>query len=559
MRHLAGPPARVRAVKRRLLVPVVALALAAGGCGGDDNGGGAPVSSAGQGARIAKKSAGGAKDYNQSGGILADSGFRPEKDGFGFENYGPGFGNLTPTEMESLFGPAVCSSRQGDQCLLSPPAQAWMNEANNGMNGGHCFGFSVTALMMFDHALNPSDYGGPTAPLLQLPGNIALQGRIAESFILQTSPKVQAAELMGTPNQILDSLIAGLKNHPDTYTLGFYRRDGTAGHAVTPYAVEDKGGGQFAVLIYDNNFPGVTRAMEFDRNKNTWSYQASPNPDLQPFLYEGDAQTKTTVLIPTSPGIGVQPCPFCAAGIRATRTPVPSPTGGTRHVTVRQYDQVSLAGDAVNHAHLLLTDAQGRRTGYVGDRLVKEIPGVQVQPKLTNQNFRLKPEPTYQVPHGLKYSIAVDGGQLKAPATDSVTVIGPGYSATVSDITVRPGEKHEVTLRGNGTKIEYKAADKRMQSPDIELGFDRRGASDRSFAVATHKLKAGATLTATANPGAGKISLTGADTKGTQAVVGLTTMKRSGAETTRQQSVAVGQKTRCDFQKSGRACKRSGG
>jgi hypothetical protein len=528
-----------RSVKRRLLVPVVALALAAGGCGGDDNAGGLAGSPATQGAQIAKKSAGTAPDYNQSGGILADSGFRPEKDGFGFENYGPGFGNLTPTEMEQLFGPSVCASRQGEQCLLSPPAQAWMNEANNGMNGGHCFGFSVTALMMFDHALSPSDFGAPSTPLLQLPGNIALQGRIAQSFILQTSPKVRAAELEGTPNEILDAMVAGLKNHPDTYTLGFFRRDGTAGHAVTPYAVEDKGGGKFAVLIYDNNFPGVTRAMEFDRTKNTWSYQASPNPDVQPFLYEGDAQTRTTILIPTSPGIGVQPCPFCAAGIRATRTPVPAPTGGTRQVTVRQYDQVSLAGDAVNHAHLLLTDAQGRRTGYVGDRLVKEIPGVQVQPKLTNQNFRLKPEPTYQVPHGLKYSISVDGSQLEAPATDSVTVIGPGYNASVSDITVRPGEKHELTLRANGTKLEYKAADERTQSPDIELGFDRRGASDNSFAVATHKLGAGATLTASANPATGRILVGGKGVSGARAVINTTSIKPSGRRTTRQRSVRL--------------------
>ena len=58
-----------------------------------------------------------------------------------------------------------------------------------------------------------------------------------------------------------DALTAALKSHNETYTFGFYKRDGTGGHATTPYAVEDKGGGQFAVLMYDNNYPLVTRVM----------------------------------------------------------------------------------------------------------------------------------------------------------------------------------------------------------------------------------------------------------------------------------------------------------
>src|SRR5205807_8746245 len=78
-----------------------------------------------------------------------------------------------------------------------------------------------------------------------------------------------------------------------------------------PYAVEDAGGGIFNVLIYDNNFPKVTRAIKIDRNANTWSYDAATNPSNPSELYQGDANTKTIDVEPTSPGIGPQPCPFC--------------------------------------------------------------------------------------------------------------------------------------------------------------------------------------------------------------------------------------------------------
>ena len=542
----------------RLLAPLIALAVLPAGCGGGS--GDQPSSPAGSGSRIAKQSASAdakPKAYTQSGGVVADSGFRPEKDGFSFENYAQGPENLTPAEVEDMYGPRVCAARQAGQCVLSPPAQAWMNATNNDLSGGgHCFGFSVTALMLFDRALSPLDYGAPATPQIALAGNTAIQHRIAESFMLQTSPKVQAAEISGTPNEILDALIAGLKNHPDTYTLGFYQRDFKNGHAVTPYAVQDKGGGQFAVLMYDNNFPGITRAMQFDRNRNTWSYEASPQPDVQSFLYEGDAQSKTQALIPTKPGLGVQPCPFCAAGITAARASVPAPTGRTRSVPVIQYDRISLGADTVNHAHLLLTDERGRRTGYVGNRLVKEIPGVRVQPLLTNQNWKLGAEPTYFVPHGLKFSISIDGTTLKAPDTESVSVIGPGFAATVSDIAVRPGQKHSLRVQSGGTKVAYKAAAKQTQSPDIQLGFERPGA-DKTFAVATHKLEPGATVKTTVKPSTDKLALSGAQTKGARTVVGVTSIKRSGARTTEQQAVPTS-KTRCDFKKGGRACRHAG-
>jgi hypothetical protein len=47
-----------------------------------------------------------------------------------------------------------------------------------------------------------------------------------------------------------------LKPHPSqTYTVVFWTRDGSGGHAVTPYQV-NQGCGMFEVMIYDNYWPG---------------------------------------------------------------------------------------------------------------------------------------------------------------------------------------------------------------------------------------------------------------------------------------------------------------
>jgi len=134
---------------------------------------------------------------------------------------------------------------------------------------------------------------------------------------------------------VLDKLIAGLKSHPDTYTLLIFRRGWKDGHAITPYAVDDKGGGQFSVLPLRQQLPRRHTRRPVDRNKNTWAYEASTNPQTNSFLYEGDAQSQTTFLSPTSATVGVQPCPFCPAPSSPASLRLPNPTGGTRRVTCR--------------------------------------------------------------------------------------------------------------------------------------------------------------------------------------------------------------------------------
>ena len=82
---------------------------------------------------------------------IADLGFRPVLNGFRFENYGDekeGIQSLTFREMEDLFGDVVCSTQNKAKCILTPPANRWMKEMYEDMDGGHCEGMAALSLLL---------------------------------------------------------------------------------------------------------------------------------------------------------------------------------------------------------------------------------------------------------------------------------------------------------------------------------------------------------------------------------------------------------------------------
>jgi hypothetical protein len=527
-------------MRLRVAVLLAAAALPVAGCGG----GARKPTAASQPAPGAQLAAAPATDsasgpsYTPSGKIVAQTAFKPEIDGFGFPNYGSGRQDLTVAQMVDLFGTKVCATgSSAADCVLTTPAAAWMAEKNAQMDKGHCYGFSATSLMMFQHLVNPLDFGAPTPFALLLDNNVALQERIAESWTLQVLPPVENAEIRGTPDQVLDALIAALPNGRETYTISIFKRDLSVGHAITPIAVEDKGGGKAAVIVYDNNFPGIQRAIDFDRNANTWSYEAASNPSVQSSLYEGDAQTQTLFISPTTPGFGLQPCPFCTATGRVPaargRNLPPGPVAG-------HYEEVSLAGDAVNHSSLVITDGAGHRTGRVNGRIVNEIPGAQVVPLALTQNWAEAPDPIYRIPRGTSYTVTLDGGALKAPDAESVSVIGPGYAASVGNLVLRPGQRDQLQLGGAGTSLTYRTAAGATQRPQLQLGLDRAG-RDLRFAVTTPPIPGGSSLTAVAQPATGRLRLDAGGVKvaGTYNLA-VTQLQRSGARSARGTAARVG-------------------
>lgn len=441
-----------------------------------------------------------------SGAYVSDLGFRPETHGFAFPNYGgEGETNLTPNDARRMFGDQVCAQIDGDTCLLTPPATQWLEQINSSMNGGHCEGMAVLSNLFYTGQLKPSAFGADTVPSLTLAGNELLQREIAYWFTTQATQPARAAIIEQTPSGVLNTLITSLAAGPSggqQFAVGFYKRDRTGGHAVTPFAVEDRGNGLYAIMIYDNNYPGIARAIEVNTTTDTWQYSGSTNPNEPSDDYEGDADTKTLELAPIAPRLSAQQCPFCAApatGYLGGRLFAPAHQGS------QQFNQVWLEGSA----DLLITDAQGRSVGFKNGAFVSEIPGAQSNANKFGVNvWNINAEPVYYIPSSIDFSISIDGNRLQEAATSTVTMIGPGYVLEVSDIILEPGQVDTLDVAPDGSLLSYRT--ETGETPLILVAIETK-ASDYLFGVYGEEMAAGEALNLSLDTEKGWLSIDAID------------------------------------------------
>lgn len=433
-------------------------------------------------------------------GTVADTGFRPSANGFPFQNYGAQLSNgtvpinLTAADVEKLFGDGVCADARLRRCDLIPEAQAWLNDTNQAMSDGHCYGFSVLAELLWLGRLKASTFGAKTAATLQLDSNGALQSQIAYDWALQTLPSVQDKRITGTPDQILAELDKVLRPHPSqTYTVTIWKRDGSGGHAVTPYEVVNQGGGMFKVYIYDNNWPDQIRSISFNTTADTWTYDAASNPGVPDSVYEGDATTKTLSLSPTSPGLGTQPCPFCAK----------EPGKATAKAGDNTEEITLVGGSNTEHATLVVTDDAGRQLGYINGRLVNKIPGAHADPVISG-DWTDNAAADYFLPADVQYTLSLDGTGLNAPDTETLAISGPSYDLSIGPIPMRPGDRDTLVIEPDATRLGYTSS--RRESPIITLGVSDTRA-DWSFVVSGVSDQPGSTLNVGLPPEGGKLNL----------------------------------------------------
>lgn len=390
-----------------------------------------------------------------------DSGFRPAQNGFSFANYGgdEGYTNLTPAEVLRMFGANVCASApDGSACALTPAAEQWMDQQNQGMSGGHCEGFAVLSLLLYAQQLNAQDFGAATVAALQIEGNEKLQREIAYWFTTQATQPAQDAWVQGTPNEIVQTLRASYQaGKAAEYVIGFYKGDRSGGHAVSPIAVEDRADGTVAILIYDNNYPGITREIMVNPAQNTWTYNGSTNPNEPADEYEGDAQSRTLELAPIPVRLQQQACPFCE-----------NSAGQTSLQQATRYNEIYLDGDA---DLLISEDQSGRSIGYRNGQFVNEIGGATARStKYLVPIWQNKDEPVYKLPTTVDFTISIDGSLLTGPSASTVAMIGPGYMLEVNDIMLEAGQVDELNVSANGTQLAYRT--ETGETPDILLGFE---------------------------------------------------------------------------------------
>lgn len=403
------------------------------------------------------------------GTVVYDFGFRPGEHGFSFENYGDDreVTNLTADEMRRMFGDQACSRIEGDTCTLTPPARQWMEQINDAMAGGHCEGMAVLSLMMYTGQISPDQFGGNLASELDINDEF-LQREIAYWWATQSTAPTAESVIRGTPMEILET-IQQMDANGETYTIGIYKEDFSGGHAITPFGIKSVEDGLYTILVYDNNYPGEVRELLIDERDNSWAYEAAINPDVESELYTGNADTQTLDLTPTSARLGEQYCPFCEEGYG-------SASGAKLAAPAQAQNQIFLDGKG----HILITDDQGNRLGYVDGKIVNEIPGASFN--AYRMGFQQEaPDPIYSIPAGLEVTVTIDGSTLDAASETDLVLIGPGFSIGVEEIILEPGQVDTVEFLPNDQMIIYSTD--QDESPFIVVAIEDPSGADYYFEV----------------------------------------------------------------------------
>lgn len=427
------------------------------------------------------------------GDVVFDSGFSVAENGFSFENYGDDIPatNLTATELRRMFGDEVCARINGDECTLTPPAEQWMEQINGDMAGGHCEGMAVLSLMMYTNQVSPSDFGGSVASELDI-NDENLQREIAYWWTTQAVDPTATSVIKGTPMEILDT-VEKMDPNGETYTIGIYNNDGS-GHAITPVGVEDKGDGLYAILVYDNNYPGQTRELFVDSRDNSWTYETSINPQVETDVWSGNADTQTLDLTPTSARVGIQQCPFCdGSGV--------SSTGSKMAMLAQQQNQIFLDGEG----HILITDDNGHSLGYMDGKIVNEIPGASYAAFKMGADGNT-PEPIYSLPANLDVTITIDGSTLTEESLTDLVMIGAGFSIGVEGIALEPGQIDTAYFYPADETISYETQSD--ESPNIVIGIENPDAeADYYFEVQGADILGGGIITVYLDTKAGDLQV----------------------------------------------------
>jgi hypothetical protein len=143
----------------------------------------------------------------------------------------------------------------------------------------------------------------------------------------------------------------------------------------------------------------------------------------------------------------------------------------------------------------VLRDDKGRLTGFVGGKIVNNIPGVVVQRTIASQNWRGAPEPTYLVPKATAVSATIDGSALEKPDKETITLIGQGLYAEVDDIVVEPDSKNVIDFEGGENGIMFHTDPRHDQTPILSAVI-QEGKTFYDFSATALGVKGGSVLTA---------------------------------------------------------------
>lgn len=229
---------------------------------------------------------------------------RPTPNGFSFPNFPDSVSPETydAIDLVAMFGDGACVNRVSTPCEPIAEAAAWARMINQARSAGHCEGLVVQAAQRFNSATQPLT--------VDLTNQGETTNEIIRSFATQFFPEVQTERnLWATKSmrEIVDALGKSLETGLVELTLGLYTP--TGGHAVLPYSVEFPDVDNAIVHIYDSNWPGMDRYVEFDLAADQWKFSFSGlDPAADPNAWTGGIGMVDLASLETRKN---STCPFC--------------------------------------------------------------------------------------------------------------------------------------------------------------------------------------------------------------------------------------------------------
>ncbi len=150
-------------------------------------------------------------------------------------------------------------------------------------------------------------------------------------FVPQLENPVHAyktQQVLQPPSANLNALIAALSGTASD-PMNLIVRFRGSGHAITPYAVEERGN-HFEVWVYNSNTPNVASTVLITTTNESWSYNMGSLG-----IWSGNASTKSLGVIPISQSALPMVCPWCLL----TSSPGAQPQSVGNRSRRRRYDR----------------------------------------------------------------------------------------------------------------------------------------------------------------------------------------------------------------------------
>jgi len=483
------------------------------------------------------------------GTVIVDSGFRPYPNGYPIANWGAAesfinsqlvFGipdrytleeyekdkiappaGLNALSLRRTFGDGVCRDPKTidpktGECELIFGAELLAQMIETGALGGHCFGMATGAAALYNGQLPANQVGASglgvnvanpmrqpaVQTITRLYGTQYFNDNVGDFF---ASAPPSATETVNT-------LIRDLKGGTVPYNLVVAGPGG--GHAITPFAVLDRGEGIYDIAVYDNNFPMRARAVTVDTNDDTFTYNSSINPSA-PGVEWNSGNGSMMGLVSVADLLTEQECPVCLGEDQGTLVTIsPLAADNADQIGIRLVDQ---AGDPLDSSlYRVLSPLHPPTKAQVTQPLIKVAPGVEfgivvgVDDLASKQSLEL-----YAISNGEAQYLLVDelvsnstsifgvGGadgalfQSSAPSSPRILQLSdqPGVSFDVNGHPLNLPAEATVEQNWNTTteRIRYRSDAKKTLRWNVQIGgLDSTGG--REYVGLNVKVPAGGTI-----------------------------------------------------------------